>query len=38
MVKKKSEALADLGGVPGTAPPPSKGPDYFVLTFKVFET
>ena len=30
-------ALADLeGGVPGTRPP--KGPDSFVLTYKIFET
>ena len=28
--------LADLGGVPGTRPP--KGPDSFVLTYKIFET
>ena len=29
-------ALADLGGVPGAHP--LKGPDSFVLTYKIFET
>ena len=28
--------LADLGGVPSAHPP--KGPDSFVLTYKIFET
>ena len=31
--------LADLGDVRGQPPlPPSKGPDSFVLTYKIFET
>ena len=36
LLKVESYALADLGGVPGARPP--KGPDSFVLTYKIFET
>ena len=31
----KKESLTDLGGVPGAHLP--KGPDSFVLTYKIFE-
>ena len=31
-----SLTLAGLGGVPGARPP--KGPDSFILTYKIFET